>query len=77
VLNIFSETKGGDAAAILGIQFSGTNSFRPLPHHSANPCAGAVPQRLDAQATELGTCLWAHRPLSTSHHFSPGNSGLF
>ena len=41
------------------------------PHHSASPCAGAVPQGLDAQATELGTCLWAHGPLSTSHHFSP------
>ena len=33
------------------------------PHHSASPCAGAVPQGLDAQATELGTCLWAHGPL--------------
>ena len=41
------------------------------PHHSANLCAGAVPQGLDAQATERGTCLWAHGPLSTSHHFSP------
>jgi hypothetical protein len=26
---------------------------------------------LDAQATELGTQLWAHGLLSTSHHFSP------
>jgi hypothetical protein len=55
----------------------GTSYFRPPPHHSASPCAGAVPQGLDAQATELGTCLWAHGPLSTSHHFPPGNSGLF
>ena len=37
----------------------GTSYFRPPPHHSASPCAGAVPQGLDAQATELGTCLWA------------------
>ena len=49
----------------------GTSYFRPPPHHSASPCAGAVPQGLDAQATELGTCLWAHEPLSTSHHFLP------
>ena len=49
----------------------GTSSFRPPPHHSASPCAGAVPQGLDAQAADLETCLWAHGPLSTSHHFFP------
>jgi len=45
--------------------------FSSTPHHTANPYAGAVPRGLDAQATKLGTCLWAHGPLSTSHHFSP------
>jgi hypothetical protein len=49
----------------------GTNSFRPPPHHPASPCTGAVPHGLDAQATELGTCLWALGPLGTSLHFSP------
>jgi hypothetical protein len=33
-----SEMKGGE---------SGTSSFMSPPHHSASPCVGAVPQRLD------------------------------
>ena len=41
------------------------------PPITQSPCAGVVPQGLDAQAIELGTCLWAQGPLSTSHHFSP------
>ena len=60
----------GWADAAVGLEL-GTNSFRPPPHHTANPCAGAVPQELDAQTIELGTCLWAHGPLITSHHFPP------
>jgi len=66
VLNLALESGWADAA----VDLEPVRSVQP-PHHSANPCAGAVPQGLDAQATEIGTCLWAHGPLSTSHHFSP------
>jgi len=54
-----------------------TSSFHPPPHHPASPCAGAVPQGLDAQVTELGTCLWAHGPQLLPITFPPGNSCLF
>jgi hypothetical protein len=60
--------EGGWADAAVN---SKSHFFRPPPHHSASPCAGVVPQRLDAQGTGLGTCLWVHGPLSISRPFSP------
>jgi len=63
-----SSAAAAAAAARLG---SPTHSFRPPPHHTANSCARAIPQGLDAQAIELETCWWAHWPLKTSHHIPP------
>jgi len=50
VLLLALESGWADAA----VNLQPVLSIHP-PHHLASLCAGAVPQGLDAQATELGT----------------------